>query len=214
MPGIALWPLFAAGIDWLEGLLPLLFLLFWIVSQVVGVIRKIAGAGAAAKPAPRPPLPPRQQPDRGGQAGDVRVELERQIEEFLGRAQGGRQAKPIMARPDRPPAKPRVRANDAATQTPPAKQAARDAGRGGRQLGSLAAGDADVSRHVHDAFAHEIGHLAAPLAGGTAAEARLAGQMERPTIPATELAAALRSPATIRQIMLLKEVLDRPVDRW
>lgn len=211
MPGIALWPLFAAGIDWLEGLLPLLFLLFWIVSQVVGVIRKIAGGGAAAKPAPRPPRP---QPDRGGQAGDVRVEIERQIEEFLGRTRGGQQSKPTVARLDQPQAKPRVRANDTATRTPPAKQAARDAGRGGRQIGSLGAGDADVARHVHDAFAHEIGHLAAPLAGGAAAESRPAGQVVRPTIPAAELAAALRSPATIRQIMLLKEVLDRPVDRW
>jgi hypothetical protein len=35
--------LFAAGFDWLEAILPLLFVLIWIVSQVVAVFRRVRG---------------------------------------------------------------------------------------------------------------------------------------------------------------------------
>ncbi|MGA1618929.1 MAG: FmdB family zinc ribbon protein, partial [Pirellulales bacterium] len=38
-------PLLAAGFDWLEGLLPLLFVFIWIVSQVLNVFRRVAAAG-------------------------------------------------------------------------------------------------------------------------------------------------------------------------
>lgn len=31
---------------------------------------------------------------------------------------------------------------------------------------------------------------------------------------AAELAAALRDPATLRRLVLVREVLERPVDRW
>ena len=46
-------PLFAAGFDWIEGLLPLLFVIFWIVSQVVNVVRRVAGGGG---PPAAPPV--------------------------------------------------------------------------------------------------------------------------------------------------------------
>ena len=36
-------PLFAAGFDWLEAILPLLFVLIWIISQVVAVLRRVRG---------------------------------------------------------------------------------------------------------------------------------------------------------------------------
>jgi len=35
--------LFAAGFDWLEAILPLLFVLIWIISQVVAVFRRVRG---------------------------------------------------------------------------------------------------------------------------------------------------------------------------
>ena len=38
-------PLLAAGFDWLEALLPLLFVFIWIVSQVLNVFRRVAAAG-------------------------------------------------------------------------------------------------------------------------------------------------------------------------
>ncbi len=36
-------PLFAAGFDWLEAILPLLFVLIWIISQVFAVLRRVRG---------------------------------------------------------------------------------------------------------------------------------------------------------------------------
>ena len=36
-------PLFAAGFDWLEAVLPLLFVLIWIISQVVAFFRRVGG---------------------------------------------------------------------------------------------------------------------------------------------------------------------------
>jgi len=36
-------PLFAAGFDWLEAVLPLLFVLIWLMSQVVAFVRRVGG---------------------------------------------------------------------------------------------------------------------------------------------------------------------------
>ena len=40
-------PLFAAGFDWLEAVLPLLFVLIWLMSQVVAFVRRVGGGGQA-----------------------------------------------------------------------------------------------------------------------------------------------------------------------
>ena len=37
--------MFAAGLDWLEGLLPALFVGFWILSQVFAIFRRPAKQG-------------------------------------------------------------------------------------------------------------------------------------------------------------------------
>ena len=39
-------PLFGAGFDWLEAVLPLLFVLIWLMSQVVAFVRRVGGAQA------------------------------------------------------------------------------------------------------------------------------------------------------------------------
>jgi hypothetical protein len=36
----------------------------------------------------------------------------------------------------------------------------------------------------------------------------------RQPTPAEELVHLLQNPATIRQVILLREVIDRPVERW
>ena len=191
----------AAGLDWLEGLLPILFALFWIGSQIVGVLRQ---AGRGGKPPARPARPVPQPP----RADEVRTQLERQIEEFLGRS------RPPAERPtaQRPPAadpnrgRRPVRATGKVPPPPPAVAAKPVAS----DRGPRAPGGGEVARHVHDAFAHQLDHLAPSLHASAGAE------LARPAAvaPAEELIAALRNPATLRQIILLREVLDRPVDRW
>ena len=85
-------PLLAIDFD---TLLPVLFVIFWIVSQVFAVIRR-AGQGAAPPPGrPRPvagPARPAQNVD------EARREMARQIEDFLRQASG-------QERPAQPPAR-------------------------------------------------------------------------------------------------------------
>lgn len=204
--------LFAAGLDWLEGLLPVLFVLFWIVSQVFNAF-KAAGKGRPQPPVVRPPRPAADAP----RADDIRGQLDRQIGEFLER-QAGRRGQPAE-RPrqlgrQRPVTRPqqagRPDARSKAGREPPPLPAAPAKPRV-IERPVAAAAQADVSRHVHDAFAHELEHLSTSITAGAAGDGE-----SRPAIvkPAAELVTMLRNPATLRQLILIREVLDRPTDRW
>ena len=60
------------------------------------------------------------------------------------------------------------------------------------------------------AFAHDLAH--AGIRPGSSDQSAVAPQTV-PTV-AHELVAMFRDPKTIRQVILLREVLDRPIDRW
>jgi hypothetical protein len=191
--------LFAAGLDWLEGLLPFLFVLFWIVSQVFNAFKAV-GRGRQQPPAARPPRPAPPAP----QADEIRGQLERQIGEFL-RQQEGRRGPPA-ARPtppvqQRPPRRPKE--GRPPPSAPPAKPKV-------AERATVAAAASDVARHVHDAFDHELEHLSTSIAAG----APVNEPPRRPAAPAAELVTMLRNPTTLRQLILLREVLDRPTERW
>lgn len=196
--------LLAAGFDWLEGLVPLLFVLFWILSQVVNVIRAV---GKAAQPKP----PPLAKQPVDPQMVEARRDLERQLQEFLRRS-GDRESAPPP-----PPAPPRQQKR---RQQPQRKDQPRSPGPAAavsqpasvppspdRPLGSLGGHATEVARHVEEAFAHDLQHRAA-ADPATAARGPAAGGVGR------DLAAVLREPASLRRLILLREVLDRPVERW
>ena len=204
--------LFAAGLDWLEGLLPVLFVLFWIVSQVFNAF-KAAGKGRPQPPVVRPPRPAADAP----RADDIRGQLERQIGEFLERQAGGRgqpAERPRQPGRQRPVARPQVAGRPAAKtgagREPPPLPAAPAKPRVAERPVAAAA-PADVARHVHDAFAHELEHLSTSIAAGAASDVEPRTAVVK---PAAELVTMLRNPATLRQLILLREVLDRPTDRW
>ena len=210
MPSAVITPLLAAGIDWLEGLLPLLFVIFWIVSQVVGVIRRVAGAGGPKQPEPPRPVRPPPVAAGGPAAADAaRSELELQVEEFLRRSGGPAPLpRPATAAPSRPRQRPREAAG---RRDAPAVPAVREKPVAERQLGTRAGG-ADVARHVHDVFDRQLPHLAPPPApGGSDAEG--SAVLQHPASP-LELKTLLQNPLALRQLILLREVLDRPVERW
>ncbi|MGI9178811.1 MAG: hypothetical protein ACR2IT_13260 [Pirellulales bacterium] len=208
-------PLLAAGIDWLEGLLPLLFVAFWIISQVVNLVRRVAGNGGGGRV---PPPLPRRPPVRGEPPANVRVDLERQIEEFLRQARGGeqpataaerppkptperRQPEQGTSRPQRPVASPLRRA-----AAPRPSKAAAPPRLADRHLQPLAAAGGDVGEHVRDAFAHDIVNQSLQPSRGAVGPA--------PHAVAADLAATLHDPALLRRLILMREILDRPVARW
>jgi hypothetical protein len=219
-------PLLAAGFDWLEALLPLLFVAFWFVSQVFAVFRRLQGGGQR----PQPPVRIDRLRPQPVPAGDVRSELERQIEEFLRQSAAGqgrqppgpaaagdrRRDEPQRSQPRPAAATPRPseqpRADRPATARPP-RERKPEAGlqpRPAQPPAAPAQGDA-VARHVQDAFSHDLAHTRGGL-GNEAAGPDAA--TPRPSSLTAELAELLRSPAATRRAILLREVLDRPVDRW
>jgi len=217
--------LFAAGIDWLEAILPILFVGFWILSQVFAVLRRVGGGGRAQPPVVRLPDGPRRDamprvPPPAGE-GDPRAVLEKQIADFLRQVTG---EEPVTQKPPRPQpqqrptpttASPKPPASRPKSEKPARPKPAVPAAQAPRSVGTLAAGSSDVARHVQDAFAHDLGHLHSGLERATDEPAKVAPA--RPAargLSARDLVAAARDPATIRQAILLREILERPVDRW
>ena len=235
---IATCVLFAAGFDWLEALLPFLFVAFWIVSQVFAVFRRLQGGGRQ-QPPPRPrfdPVRDRPRPPQpaGKDAADQRSVLEKQIAEFLREATGEKKSQPTMqksepgaaTRPQPPRPERRADADRRAPQTPRAaapvrrerepkknavtrESAARITETAPQQPQSQSE---SVARHVQDAFSRELTHLR----GAITQDEPQAGAAPRTSAPtqAEELMHLLRNPVTVRQVILLREILDRPVDRW
>jgi len=250
----------------LESLLPFLFVIYWIVSQVFGALRR---GQRAPGPQPRPQRiepAPRPQADAGDPHGDIT----RQIEEFLRQASGEPPRRPAggagprpaeAARPQpavrpqtsppaAPPRRPTTlspRERDEALQprdgtaeprrvdsrsprdrgdVTPVAEAARKGNKKPRMtrppaapprspppsLTRLDAGtDESVERHVTEAFGRELPHLAAGQAGGPPPSAP--SSSATPSLTA-DLVRKLRDPASIRELILIREVLDRPVHRW
>jgi len=234
--------LLAAGLDWLEGLLPVVFVLIWIVSQVWAVFRRAAAPQRpAGGPVPRPVRPraagdraPVERPD-----GPGRTELERQIEEFLLESRGRQVHKPDAAatgRGERRPATtPRPapaattrtsRPSEPRTAAPPRRGAAPA---GGAPSGAAPAGGAaqatanapqtraaapvfggDIARHVTEAFASDLKHRIAPVSVAPALPAALPSSVEQQGT----IVDLLREPDSLRRLVIIREVLDRPVERW
>ena len=67
-------------------------------------------------------------------------------------------------------------------------------------------GSESVARHVKDAFSRELTHLQGTIKHD---EAKTGGVVPTAATQAEELVHLLRSPATIRQVILLREAVDR-----
>lgn len=250
-PVVACMVLPLAANGWLEGLVPFLFFMIWIVSQVVGVVRRIGGGGKVAGgdpnagrpvgPVPgqvrevRPPVVRAAEPDPRAAELDRRAvqdDLQRQIEAFRrGQAEGG--DREISRRtPSNPPALPKApprreppavkiaapRGQEGGVRRFPTPTVNRSAAMPVRQGTSstnnpppiLGGHGGEIGRHVEGAFAHDLAH--AGIRPGSTDQSAVAPQTVETV--AHELVAMFRDPKTIRQVILLREVLDRPIDRW
>ncbi|MEI6164553.1 MAG: hypothetical protein WCR23_09215 [Planctomycetota bacterium] len=220
--------IFAANLDWLEVCLPMLFVGFWIVSQAVAIFRKIAGAGME-KPAGRINMPV---PAKGERVFvDGQVDISRQIEDFLSqRIESAKtQSPPVLRSPASPrqeqnrslvvkkTPRPSQRKGTAKPPALPAKSASEKLPLSDsvQPVNAMDSGTTDVGRHVSEIFSHKLSHLS-HLQGTLSQGSQLENQEGSPlsNVPGVHIAAMLRNPATIRSIVALREILDRPVHRW
>ena len=231
--GILCEVLFAAGWDFLETLLPFLFVGFWILSQIFSVFRKVSGgAGQRPQALPEGEIDEAQRrPQRAPKADEddeASNELKRQIEAFvLGRIESQQRSSTPRKTAERqsqgdPAARQRIKKLPRKSQQatlpdvpPPIPIAASRLSGSAREhhLGSLTSSGTDLSRHVQNAFGHELKHLSSELAEERL-ESGAVAMRSQPQTPAAELSQLLRNPATVRQVILLGEVLLRPQDRW
>lgn len=194
-------PVLAAGLDWLEGLLPLLFVFIWIVSQVAAVVKKIGEKKPAAAP-PRPVVrpaggPPLAKPPRRAEpaGGGLDVALREQIEKFLR---------------DRPPESIRIERPDAPAvppQQPPPRKPPQ------RRPQKPAPSAPQARQRVGESSVAEMPHLVSSLKPAVSDESRQLPPAASVAVAGT-IAALLADPRSVRQAIVLREVLDRPVERW
>lgn len=85
-----------------------------------------------------------------------------------------------------------------------------------KTLSQVSAEQQKLSQHVHEVFDHALGTLAGRTIKGTegAASAAAPTVEEEPSYAADQLLAWLRDPASLRQAIVLHEVLERPAARW
>lgn len=201
-------PLLAAGLDWLEALLPVIFVVIWIVSQIAAAYKKLAGPKPEGIPAaPRPPIQPAAEQPVGGQGGGLDAELRRQIEAFL----GDRRPQPITIEqrdpPPLPPAHERRKKRVKQAGSPrPLKRSP--------PMTLVPAAEASRRAALPSQMAvREMPHLTTTLSDSSI-EAATGQPSPTSMAVAGTLAAMLADPASLRQAILLREVLDRPVERW
>jgi len=171
--------------NWIDNVIPFLFVVVWIIVQAINFFRKAAQAMPQGR---APQVRPRLPADQGGPGRPP--ETDREIEELLRRTLG---MEPVRRPPPSPPKQQKKK--DKKKQV-----VAKEAGPTPRGMRD------DISRHVEQAFAHDLAH-ASP--SGTALQKAASGSH-----PADDLIASLRSPENLRRLMMVREILDVPSHRW
>ena len=234
MPGL---PMAAIDFGDLLELAPLLLPIgLWALSRLAAVVRGMNNAparprqpppdlvrelrrgpapGRGAPPAPaagRRPVPPAGGGERPDEA-DPALELARQIEEFIARGRGTTARRPPAPKPAaaRPPAvsggaprqaertsqRPQQRPAGGASPPAPATPT--------KTLGRL---PSDVTLPAEKTFRQEP----RALTPTDPAAPTVAVAPQHPVV--AELVAAVRDPRALQRMILVREILDRPVDRW
>ena len=202
-----------------------------VFAVLVGIVKFLAMLQQRNVPkgGPRPPQPPQPVPK---DAAD-------EIDDFLRRAA---QQRTVQQRAVQPVQPIRLQAVKPAAQQPVVAQVVAAAPVGGQvtdhvtkyldtgdftrrgdQLGEevVAQVDREIDQHLHQVFDHSLSQIAA-TPGETAAAPEAVGVMELPESSATEipstfatdLAALLNNPDSIRHAIVLNEIIHRPEERW
>ena len=234
MTAFELTPVFAGIDDWLSLLVPAVFVIIWIISQVMGV--------AGQKPAP----PRRQQPRPPKPAGGLAREIDAFLKQVQQERAGGRPAQ-------RPAAAPQQRAQPArverqperlaqplrpdvveaelvepmAPSPPPHKPLSQRRSRPEPERPRRTArteqikadrvdlADEKMAAHMQQVFEHELGALA-DTSDAIHEKAESKKDSAGVEIPTTSQAVRdmLAQPDSVRQAVILSEILRRPQQRW
>jgi len=196
-----------------------------VLPLILQVIARIRGQDMPPPPAQRPPPRPAQKP------------LEDEISEFLRRAAEGRRppggvpqrraAPPTVtgrpvAPPARRPAEPPVTAQ--VVEPPVGGDIGRhvqkfldadEFGRRSTEMGEgVVAADQAMDQRVSGVFEHSIGQFSGQESGrgAMAPGPQVRGEAVSPLV--AELVSALSRPESVRQAIVINEILRRPEDRW
>jgi hypothetical protein len=262
-------PLLAAGFDWLEAVLPLLFLFLWIISQVAAVVRRITrGAGRAveddeededdidvtelfrevrnrnggrrcsacgttfaapvAAHAPCPECGQLTAAEEGADEGEANPAsadtLDDEIAAFLKQFQRDppqqRQPAALPVPPPTPPLPVRLPVSRSPGNAQPQRTDGRSFVRSPSSRTAATNKAGGISQHVHDVFDKGLSHLPegvvespwADLEPGAEEKSQVGAANQQ--IHSGSLAAVLANPVSIRQAIILREVLERPTERW
>ena len=265
-------PLLAAGFDWLEAVLPLLFLFLWIISQVAAVVRRVTrGAGQAgeddddedeaeidvtelyrevrnrngsrrchgcgttfaAPAAAHAPCPDcglltaaeddaEEVEEKRSSADSLDDEIAAFLKQFQQDPPEKRQPAALPVPPPVPLQSVRLPAPPQQQQRTPIRSSLRSPARSAATTGNVSG----INQHVHEVFDKGLAHLpegvvenpwtdleqGADREQGAVGEVRL-GAAGQP-IDYSSLAAVLANPISLRQAVVLREVLERPTERW
>ena len=177
--------------DLLGAIVPILFVIFWVVSQVM------AGINRARK---KPPEAEAPEGDRERAADD---ELAREIKRFLGKGQSKTEQRDISPRPTTADSEPIITAEAvpprrAAMPTPVQRLVWRK-----KPAQKLRQSQADFAN-------------TADASSAKGADAADQGEQSIVHLPgaAAELKNLIGDPATVRRAFLLSQIFSRPEDRW
>lgn len=222
------------AVDWWSWLIPAVFIIIYLLNHL------LAGKPDAAKqreaqqrrrvPPPERPIRPQQAPQPGGQS-----QINAEIEQFLKRANERRMEKARLASPARgapkaPPALSHAPLAEQALEIEPMEQefdAVEESVR--RHLGNrgfeqraehmgddVEHADEEMEQHLKQVFDHRLGQFDTGVSGDSNASRNVEPPITRadPLASAKALAGLLANQENIRQAVLLKEILERPIDRW
>jgi hypothetical protein len=234
----ALVPL-AAGDDWMKLIIPLVFLVIYVINHLLASAKTKPAAPPPARPARKPPMgertprPPQQVP---AEPSTQQAELNAEIEQFLKRAEARRgegQRRGQAAKAVKAPAKP-------AAKQPPQPPTPRREPRTRRGFGDVAESvekhlghrgfesrtehladdivraDQQMEDHLQKAFSRKVGTLddSGDASKAPLTDAQTAAVLADGPSAETGIAIVLANPQTLKQAVVLTEIFARPEHRW
>lgn len=215
-----------ADVDWIKVLPAIIFFAIWLINQL------LSGKKDPAAQQRRPPRPAGGQPPPAPQrnAPPEQAKLSTEIEEFLRRASEKRRekAREVQARP-RPvprtlrPADEPVEAEVVETG-PPGERVAKHVEqhlttrsftqRASHMVDDILEADVERKQHEQQVFGHHIGRLEDTSTGSQTPPQSAESAKVAATAAVGSLAALLKSRESVRQAIIINEILNRPEHRW